>query len=95
MEEKVGNRKDKHIGIRLLVSVSAFLLIGSIVYIWIAGFSLYSSALLVSAVLGLGVPSVMAGEGILEIIVGFFEMFLDGIMEVVGGIFEVIGSIFG
>ncbi len=91
----MGNRKDKPMGLRLLSSVAAFLLIGSVVYILVSGISFYSSAILVAAILGLGGPSVTAGEGIVEMIVGFFESFLDGIMEVIGGIFDVIGSIFG
>jgi len=91
----MGNRKDKSIGLRLLSSVSAFLLVGIVIYIVFAGFNLYSTTLLTTAILGLGVPSVIAGEGFFEVVLGFFEAFLDGVMEVVGGILDFIGSIFG
>ena len=91
----MGNRKDKSIGLRLLSSVSAFLLIGVVIYVVFAGFNLYSTALLTTAILGLGVPSAIAGEGFFEIVLGFFETFLDGLMEVVGGILDFFGSLFG
>ena len=91
----MGNRKSKPIGVRLLSSVAAFLLIGSVLYIFIAGINLYSGAVLASAVLGLGVPSVSAGESVMEMIAGFFETFFDGLMEVIGGIFDAISSLFG
>ena len=91
----MANRKEKHNGLRLLSSVSAFLLIGVVIYIVLAGFDMYSTALLTTAILGLGVPSVITGDGFLEVISGFFEAFFDGVMEVVGGILDFFGSLFG
>lgn len=91
----MGNRKDKPIGMRLLSSVAAFLLIGSAVYIFVAGINFFVGAVLAAAVLGLGVPSVSAGESLFEMIMAFFESFFDGVMEVIGGIFDAISSIFG
>ncbi len=58
----MGNRKDKPIGIRLLSSVAAFLLIGSAIYMLIVGINFYVGAVLVAAVLGLGVPTLPAME---------------------------------
>lgn len=89
------NRKDKPIGMRLLSTVATFLLIGSVIYIFVAGITFHSGAVLAAAVLGLGVPAVSAGEGILDIVAEFFESFLDGLMEVIGGIIDAISSIFG
>lgn len=91
----MGNRKSKPIGMRLLSSVAAFLLLGSVIYILVAGFTLYAGAVLAFAVLGLGVPSVSGGDSIMEMIVGFFESFFDGLMEVVGGIIDAISSLLG
>ncbi|MCP4264748.1 MAG: hypothetical protein GY777_04085 [Candidatus Brocadiaceae bacterium] len=58
-----------------------------------------------SAFWGLGCPKThheikdslgaVAGESIFEIITGFLESFLEGIMEVIGGLFDAISSIFG
>ena len=91
----MGNRKDKSLGIRLLSTVSAFILLGAGIYILFAGINFYSGALISASVLGLGTTSVMTGDGFVEIFLGFFEAFFDGIMEVVGGFLDVISSIFG
>lgn len=91
----MGNRRDKTIGNRLLSSVAAFVLVGSTIYIFVAGINFLAGAVLAAAVLGLGVPSVSAGESLFEIIAGFFESFFDGLMEVIGGIFDAVSSIFG
>lgn len=91
----MGNRKDKPPVMRLLFSLSAFALMGSVIYIIAAGFNAYSSVILVSAVLGLGVPSVASGDGLLDMVSGFFECFFEGIVDVVAGIAEAIGSLFG
>ena len=91
----MSNRKDKSTGIRLLSSLSAFMLLGAGIYIFIAGINYYSGAMVAAAVLGLGTSSVLAGEGFVEIFLGFFEAFFDGLMEVVGGILDAISSIFG
>lgn len=90
----MGNRKEKPIGLRLLSSVAAFALIGAAVYLFLAGINFYVGAVLAAAVIGLGVPSVAAGEDLWEMIVGFFESFLDGVMEVIDWISEAISSIF-
>ena len=91
----MGNRKEKPIGLRLLSSVAAFMLIGAAVYIFVAGINLYAGAALAVAVLGLGAHSVSAGEGLLEMITGIFEAFFDRVMEVIGGIVDAISSLFG
>ena len=91
----MGNRKDKSLGIRLLSTFSAFILLGAGIYIFFAGINFYSGALISASVLGLGTSSVMVGEGFMEIFLGFFEAFFDGIMEVFGGILDAISSIFG
>lgn len=91
----MANRKDRQIGLRLLSSLAAFLLIGVAVYILMAGMTLYAGVVLAASVLALAVPSVSAGESFLEMITGFFELFLDGVMEVIGGIAEAIASLFG
>ncbi|MEM7193456.1 MAG: hypothetical protein AAF402_00810 [Pseudomonadota bacterium] len=90
----MGNRKKKPIKFRLLSTLGSFLMLGAIVYILIAGFNLYVGAAIAASILSLGVPSVSAGEGVLEVVLGFFESFLDGIIEVVGGVLDAISSIF-
>ena len=88
------NRKEKTLGLRFLSSISAFLLLGTGIYVFFAGIEVLSGALLTSAVVGLGTSSVMVGEGFVEIFLGFFEAFFDGVMEVVGGFLDFISEIF-
>ena len=90
----MSKRKDKPILMRLLFSVASFVLLGSLIYIVNAGINMYSGALLATAVLGLGVPTVISGDGFLEMITGFFEAFFEGLIDVVAGVFEAITSIF-
>lgn len=90
----MGNRKDKPTGMRLLSAVAAFMLIGSAAYLFVAGVNFYAGVVLATAILGLGIPSVSAGEGALEMIIGFFESFIDGVMEVIGGLIDALTSIF-
>ncbi len=91
----MSKRKEKSIDLRILSSLSAFLLLGAGLYVLFVGINLYSGAIITSAVLGLAVPGIMTGDGILEMIGGFFEAFFDGLMEVFAGILDFIGSIFG
>jgi len=91
----LGSRKEKSIGARALSSVASLMLIGSLIFILIAGFNLYVTSILTTGVLGLAVPSIMSGEGFLEVVVIFFEALFEGIMEIIFGIFEAITSIFG
>ncbi len=90
----MGNRKDRPVAMRFLCAVAAFLLIGAAVYVFVAGMDLYVGAVLAASVLGLGVPAVAAGESFWEMIVGFFEAFIDGVMEVIGGIADALSSLF-
>ena len=91
----LGSRKEKSIGARALSSVASLMLIGSLIFILIAGFNLYVTSILTTGVLGLAVPSIMSSEGFLEVVVGFFEALIEGIIEIIFGIFDAITSIFG
>ena len=90
----MGKRKNKSTKARLLSSTGSFLLIGSFIYILVAGFNLFVGAAMAAAIFSLGVPSVEAGESFFEVVTGFFEAFFDGVMEVVSGILDAISSIF-
>jgi hypothetical protein len=90
----MGNRRDKSVGMRILTSIAAFLLIGAFVYVFIAGINFYTGVVFGAALIGLGIPAVSEAESIWEIIAGFFKAFVDGVAEVIGGITEAISSIF-
>ncbi|PID62502.1 MAG: hypothetical protein CR974_03490 [Gammaproteobacteria bacterium] len=88
------NRKDKSIGLRLLSSISAFMLIGTIIYIIVAGLSIFSGMLIVGAILGLGGPAAVTGEGVMDIISGFFTALFEGITEIFVVISDFFASMF-
>ena len=88
------NKEKKPLLTRVLASIGSIMLIGSLIYIFIAGFNYYASTVMVVAILGLGTPAVVAGESFVEMIVGFFEMLVEGVVTAVECIFDVIGSIF-
>jgi len=86
----------KSIPIRLLNTVSAFALIGAAVYIFIVGFSLIPSLILLAAIGGLSGPVLVGGsEGILECLTGILESFVEGVAGVFSTIGDFFGSIFG
>ena len=89
------NKQKRHTGIRVLASISSLVIIISVVYMFVAGANLASSLILMSALGGLAGPAVVAGDGFLDIIGGFFEIFLEGILSIFEGIAEIFSSIFG
>lgn len=87
------DRKQKPIALRLLNTVSAFMLIGCAVYIFFVGINLIPSLILLAAIGSLSGPVVISGgsEGILDCLIGILEAFVEGVV----GVFETIGDIFG
>jgi hypothetical protein len=90
------NRKDKPLLIRLLNTVSAFTLIGAVIYLFIAGMSLSLSLILLSALGGISVPVVASGsDGFFDCVASIFEAFIEGIIDIFATIGELFGSLFG
>ena len=85
-------RKQKHLFIRLINSVSAFTIISVSIYILFAGIDLIATLFLMAALGGHSGAVFFSGtfEGTLEFISGLFEAFIEGVV----GFFEFIGSIF-
>jgi len=91
----MSNRKDKPITLRILSTVSAFAFLGALAVIFFSGFDWVTGAVLASGTLGLGVTSVVLGDGALEVVLGFFEALFDGLMEVFGGVLDFFSGLFG
>ena len=83
-------RKEKPILVRLLNTVCAFTLIGSVIYILITGITLIPSLIILAALGGISGPVFSSSEGILECFAGILEAIFQGIV----GVFETIGEIF-
>ena len=89
------NKEERNLGTRILPSISSLVVIGALIYMFIAGADMASSIILVSALGGIVGPAIVAGEGVLEILGFFFEIFLEGILGIFEGIANIFGSIFG
>ncbi|VUD69451.1 hypothetical protein TDB9533_04821 [Thalassocella blandensis] len=86
----MGRRNNKSIQIKAFNAVCSILLISSIIYILFAGFEVIATGILITSLAASAVPVVVAGEGLVEILVGILEALLEGVMVVV----ECIASIF-
>lgn len=95
-------RKQRPLGLRILFSAASFVLLGSMIYIFFNGFSAYSTVFLIAGSFSIGIPSVMSGDGVFEMIAAFFDALVGGIADILEGLLELfssildaIGSIFG
>ena len=88
------NRKEKDLRLRIVNAVCGLLLCIAIIYALVAGFDLLAIGLIASSTIGAAVPVVLAGEGVLEIIVGVLEALLEGVVEIFSAIFGAISNIF-
>ena len=81
--------------IRFLGASCTFLLIGSVIYIAVAGLSFVSGFSVAASLTGLIGPSVAAGDSFLDMLVGIFELVVESIQTIFETILDTISSIFG
>ncbi len=86
----MSNKFERSLGLRFISSVSALVLIGTLIYIIVAGFNLISTLILISAFSGLAGQAIFVGESFIECITSFFEILLESVLS----IFEAIASVF-
>lgn len=91
----MGSKEDRPVWARALTSIASLMLVGSFIFVLIAGFNLYITSALVTGAMGLAIPSAISAEGILDAVIGFFEALVEGVMEALFGIFEATTSLFG
>lgn len=87
--------KEKSPLVRLLGISCSLLLLGSFVFIVISGFSYIAGAIVAASILGLAGPSVVSGEGILDILSSIVEMIVAGVQALCEMVINAITSIFG
>lgn len=88
--------KDKKpVGIRVLNSLCAVALLGSIIYSLVAGFEAMAIGVLALSLVGATAPVVASGEGFLEVLSGVFEALTEGIVSIFEAIADAIASLFG
>ena len=88
------DRKDRPLKIKVLNSACAIALVGSLIYVVVAGFEALALGAMVLAIAGAATPVIVSGEGILDILLGVVEAIVEGVMAVVEGIIGAISGIF-
>ncbi len=91
----MSDKQEKPIQVRVLNAVVSLALLASVVYILVAGIDLASSLILLAAIGGLAGPIVVSGAGVVEAVVGMFEAFVEGVLEILSAIADLLSSIFG
>ncbi|WP_444936242.1 hypothetical protein ACJJIW_20720 [Microbulbifer sp. JMSA004] len=88
--------KEKSKAMKIIQSICSLSIVGVICYSLIYGVELVSSAIVVSSIVGLVIPTVISEStmGVVEILTGVLEAFIDGLVDAVTGVLEAIGSIF-
>ena len=91
------NKKSKKYSLLTRISglVCTLLFIGCISIIMISGVSFISGFLLAASVAGIAGPSVASNDGVLETVIGAFELIFEGVQTIFEVIMEGISSIFG
>ena len=89
------NAKAKPVGIRVLNSICAVVLLGSIMFLLIAGFELVAAGALALALVGLATPVVMGSGGVVEVLLGILEAIAEGVLAIFEGIANAFAALFG
>jgi len=70
-------------------------LIGSGVYMLVAGFQGLATAAFFCSVAGVAAPVIFSAHGILEALIGIFEAVIDGVMAILEAITSILSGLFG
>ena len=82
--------------LKVLGSICAFTLLGSIIYMYFVSVELIGIIVSIAALGGLSAQVLVAGcEGIIDFLLNLITALVEGIIGVFVGIFAVIASIFG
>ena len=91
----MSNKENHSTKIRLLNSVCAIALLGSVIYIMVAGFEAMAMGMLALSLAGIAGPVVVSVEGILEVVTGIFEAIVEGVVAIFEAIASALSGLFG
>ncbi|WP_444956804.1 hypothetical protein [Microbulbifer sp. ZKSA002] len=88
--------KEKSKPVRIVQSICSLSIVAVICYSIVYGVELVSSAIAISAIAGLVLPTIISEStvGIVEVLTGVLEAFVEGLVGAVKSVLEAIGSIF-
>lgn len=87
-------RRERKVLFRVVNAISSIVLVASAAYLYFIGISVLAVSCIVISLCCIGAPVVTAGEGVLEVFVGFAEALFHAVIDAVVGIFEAIGNAF-
>ena len=88
-------KEDRSIGIKILNSLFATMLLVAVGYILLVGIEVVAMGAIVLALIGMAVPVAMSGEGVLAIVAGVFEALVEGVLVIFEAIANAISGLFG
>ena len=89
------NRENQSPKIKALNAICAFVLMGSVIYMLVAGVKIAALSAMVISLAGAATPVIMAGEGFVSVITGIFEALFEGVMVIIEGVADFISGLFG
>ncbi|EAR09957.1 hypothetical protein [Reinekea blandensis] len=88
-------RSDKTITLRVFNAVCSLFLLGAIAYALFISMNLIVITIITASVVAVATPVVLAGEGVLDVLLGILEVLIEGFVELIAGIVNSITSLFG
>lgn len=88
-------RENQSPKIKALNVICACVLMGSVIYMLVAGVKIAALSAMVISLAGAATPVIMAGEGFVSVITGIFEALLEGFLVIIEGIADFISGLFG
>lgn len=86
-------KENRSLMIRVFNAIFSLIFIVSLVSVLFFGFEKFAIGLLALSVVSVATPVVLATEeGILDILIGIFEAFIEGVMAIVGCISDFISG---
>lgn len=87
-------REERSPKIKALNTICTSVLFCSLVYMLVAGMNIVALGIVVSSVVGMAAPVMLSGEGVLDILTGFFEAVFEGMAVIVEGIAGFLSGLF-
>ena len=88
-------RKNRPGWVKTLACAGSIALFGALAHAMTAGFSYAAAAVAMGAAAGLAAPAIASGDGIPDVIIGFLEMVLEGVLVVVETIGQALSGLTG
>ena len=86
-------RNHRSLLLRIVNAISSLVFVISVVYLFVWGIGVLAVSSTVIAFCFIATPVVIAGEGVLDSILGIVEAFIDGLLAIIEGISNVISGI--